>query len=619
MIALEQRVDAQQALEHEVKRSLGEDGFIFQDHERLGEGNTRKAWLVDYVSGDVRIKRVVKIPKVDAALSGSVTTRHNLQQADRNCQELKVANAINHINVVQVTHSVEIQGHRINVEEYTPGLDLEALIRNDNPIRFGGKHMHLVDQLIDGLDYLHSNGIVHRDLKPSNILVQQTGLGKQVQEILKIADLQNCQYIDAATDRVYATRGGAAYTSPKILNAVIEGRPYKAAFQQDIYALGCTMFYMFTGEHAFDRELKQEDDKVVLYDNDQPTDTLSPKKHRDSVNGLIEIMKRKKVPGKFRSLIISCLDSDETTVQDIKRMYLRAKSSFFLNAKNKIIEGMKYVLPSLAVGITVGGLSVGAYILEQNKKFSLHDVLGQQAYLSFSLDDIVGKQNTLTGIFVAGTADRLSKKITDGWSPDYDAIADRAASAAHTGRTDPRLMNALFLTAQYVQDNEPHLLESYDETRGKLFLPTNFLKESYLARMNFPVAIPLMDIECDFTAAQYLNLCLPNAPTVVDAFANYFSSDTDIRLAQYKALSLKGTSDEPTKFGGNVGKVYVDRLPEHQRRLIGLATTFYMATDELGKFNPDRLPRAIYPRVMHPNGMPSPTTVQWNHSIDQPE
>ena len=46
----------------------------------------------------------------------------------------------------------------------------------DNMVRY------ILDQLLEGMSYLHSNGIVHRDIKPENLLINPKD------NLLKICD-----------------------------------------------------------------------------------------------------------------------------------------------------------------------------------------------------------------------------------------------------------------------------------------------------------------------------------------------------------------------------------------------------------------------------------------------
>jgi len=73
------------------------------------------------------------------------------------------------------------------VEELASGGELfDRIIELE---RFSEKDaVHLIHQVIDGMQYLHTHGVIHRDLKPENLLMVGRNPGTEEYLMLKIAD-----------------------------------------------------------------------------------------------------------------------------------------------------------------------------------------------------------------------------------------------------------------------------------------------------------------------------------------------------------------------------------------------------------------------------------------------
>jgi serine/threonine protein kinase len=84
-------------------------------------------------------------------------------------------------------------------------------------------------QLVEGLDYLHSNGIAHLDLKPENLL-----LGEDFK--LKITDFDHSRRLG---DTLHVQRGTQNFRAPEIIDR--KCKDLKAA---DIYSLGVVLFVL---------------------------------------------------------------------------------------------------------------------------------------------------------------------------------------------------------------------------------------------------------------------------------------------------------------------------------------------------------------------------------------
>lgn len=102
--------------------------------------------------------------------------------------------------------------------------------------RPGGRKIHepaiacYTRQVVQGLQYLHSNGLVHCDIKGANILVCEDGA--------KIADF-GCAKM--AAEPATAISGTPMFMSPEAARGEEQGFPC------DIWALGCTVIEVFSG------------------------------------------------------------------------------------------------------------------------------------------------------------------------------------------------------------------------------------------------------------------------------------------------------------------------------------------------------------------------------------
>ncbi|GAV68680.1 Pkinase domain-containing protein [Cephalotus follicularis] len=108
----------------------------------------------------------------------------------------------------------------------------------------------LLWQLLNGLNYLHSNWIIHRDLKPSNILVMGDG---EEQGVVKIADFGLARIYQGPL-KPLCDNGVVVtiwYRAPELL---LGGKHYTSAV--DMWAVGCifaellTLKPLFQGQEA---------------------------------------------------------------------------------------------------------------------------------------------------------------------------------------------------------------------------------------------------------------------------------------------------------------------------------------------------------------------------------
>src|SRR5690606_32363168 len=99
------------------------------------------------------------------------------------------------------------------------------------------------------LRYAHQQGVVHRDIKPANLLLTSAG-------VVKVLDMGLARVDDEGG--LLNEPGGHKLTQAGQIIGTIDFMPPEQAedsrqadARSDIYALGCTLYFLLTGVHPY--------------------------------------------------------------------------------------------------------------------------------------------------------------------------------------------------------------------------------------------------------------------------------------------------------------------------------------------------------------------------------
>ncbi|EWC58343.1 Serine/threonine protein kinase PrkC, regulator of stationary phase [Actinokineospora spheciospongiae] len=187
---------------------------------------------------DVRLSREVAVKVLRADLA------RDPQFQERFRREAQNAAALNHPAIVAVYDTGET---RIDtgplpyiVMEFVDGRTLRDIVKTEGPLP-GQRAMEIMADVCAALDFSHRHGIVHRDVKPANVMITKTGA-------VKVMDFGIARAVadgQVAVTQTSAVIGTAQYLSPE------QARGESVDARSDVYATGCVLFELLTGEPPF--------------------------------------------------------------------------------------------------------------------------------------------------------------------------------------------------------------------------------------------------------------------------------------------------------------------------------------------------------------------------------
>jgi len=204
----------------------------------LGKGGMSSVYLAEHMV--MKRRCAVKVLPTRKSKNAAYLSRFH--------REARAVAMLDHPNIVRaydvdqaLDGSMEIH---FLVMEYVSGKTLFETVKTSGPLPLA-KAVDSIRQAALGLDHAHKAGLIHRDVKPENLIVDRQG-------VLKVMDLGLARFFEKDEEQQLTVHqddrvlGTANYCSPEqaVDSHFVDART-------DIYSLGCTFYYLLTGQPPF--------------------------------------------------------------------------------------------------------------------------------------------------------------------------------------------------------------------------------------------------------------------------------------------------------------------------------------------------------------------------------
>lgn len=226
----------------------------------IGRGSYGRVYhALNVTTGDVMAVKQVEIPRTERDKNDN---RHQtMVEALR--KEQGLLQNLYHPNVVAYLGFEEGTKYLSIFLEYVPGGTIGSIYRTPDHGRFEENLIkYFTGQILQGLEYLHSNNVQHRDLKSDNILVDANGVCKISDFGISKRTSENAYESNLNT----SMQGSVFWMAPEVMmkdqsrdssrgtgksssGSGREDNTYSA--KADIWSLGCVVVEMWTGQRPW--------------------------------------------------------------------------------------------------------------------------------------------------------------------------------------------------------------------------------------------------------------------------------------------------------------------------------------------------------------------------------
>jgi serine/threonine protein kinase len=187
----------------------------------------------------IRRKLAMKFILPELAASEEVIQRFEI--------EARAASAIGHENIVEVTDmGTTSDGLPFLVMEFLEGCDLAALLDSGGLDQV--RTVHIVSQVLAGLEAAHKRQIIHRDLKPENIFLIERGGDP---DFVKLLDFGISKFAGGEEAKLHLTSTGLILGTPYYMSPEQARGDRDLDQRSDLFSIGVILYQLLTGTRPF--------------------------------------------------------------------------------------------------------------------------------------------------------------------------------------------------------------------------------------------------------------------------------------------------------------------------------------------------------------------------------